>query len=287
MTTATARPAVGALLRAWRQRGRLTQLELAHRAGVSTRHLSYVETGRSRPAAEMIDRLAASLEVPLRARDELLLAGGYAPRHAVRGLADPALDVVLAGLRSLLKAHLPNPALLLDEYWDVVESNEAVDVLLAGCAPELLEPPVNVVRLSLHPRGLAPRIRNLAEWSDHLVAQVRARAAMTHDPRLIALAEEAARYRGGYAVPRRHPRGSPPGGPVLVLELDHGDDVLRFVSVAARLETAADATLEGLHLETLLPADAVTQRAMRMVPTGAQAAPDQLRRNRSAVSPAR
>ncbi|SES21167.1 Helix-turn-helix domain-containing protein [Pedococcus cremeus] len=259
-TTVQTRPEVGALLRTWRERRRLSQLELSTRAQVSTRHLSYVETGRSRPTAEMIDRIADSLEVPLRSRDELLLAGGYAPRHGGRGLDHADLGVVLDGLRHLLDAHLPNPALLLDRHWDVVDANAATDLLLAGCEPALLEPPVNAIRVSLHPGGLAPRIRNLSQWAAHLVHQVQARADLTHDPALVALARGAAAYVPGAA------RGPRPTGPVLALELEHEDGLLRFFSVSARLETATDATLDELHLETFLPADRETQRAMASVP---------------------
>ncbi|GAA4720979.1 helix-turn-helix transcriptional regulator [Pedococcus ginsenosidimutans] len=253
---AQTRPEVGTLLRTWRERRRLSQLELSSRAQVSTRHLSYVETGRSRPTPEMIDRLADSLDVPLRSRDELLLAGGYAPRHGNRGLEDSDLGVVMDGLRHLLDAHLPHPALLLDQHWDVVDANAATDLPLAGCAPELLEPPVNAIRVSLHPGGLAPRIRNLSQWAAHLVHQVRARAEVTHDPALTDLAEEAAAY-----VPV-DPRIPAPAGPVLALELEHEGALLRFFSISARLETATDATLDELHLETFLPADRTTQQAL-------------------------
>ena len=250
-------PTVGALLRQWRERRRLSQLQLSSRAEVSTRHLSYIETGRSRPTPEMIVRLAEHLEVPLRARNELLLTGGYAPRYRSRPPEDASLAAVMTGLRGLLDAHLPSPALLLDEQWDIVDANSAVDLLLAGCDAELLEPPVNAVRIALHPRGLAPRIRNLAQWAGHLHQQVSHRAEQTRDPALLALARE---IRTLVALPA----GTPPGPePVLVLELEAGASVLRFFTVAARLETARDTTLEGLHLETFLPADARTAEALR------------------------
>lgn len=255
--TAQVRPDVGLLLRTWRERRRLSQLELSSRARVSTRHLSYVETGRSRPTPELIDRIAESLDVPLRSRDELLLAGGYAPRHGGRGLDDTDLGVVLDGLRHLLDAHEPNPALLLDQHWDVIDANAATGLLLAGCAPELVEPPVNAIRVSLHPDGLAPRIRNLQQWAAHLVHQVRARAEVTHDPVLADLADEAVSYVD------LDPRTPTPAGPVLALELEYASAVLRFFSVSARLETATDATLDELRLETFLPADQATQSALR------------------------
>ena len=261
--TATLEPtsqqqSVGALLRTWRERRRLSQLELSDRAGVSTRHLSYVENGRSRPTPEMILRLADHLDVPLAECNRLLLAAGFAPRYSAQPVDDASLEVVMSGLRHLLDAHLPYPALLLDEGWDIVDANAAVDVMLDGCAPWLLEPPVNALRLSVHPEGLAPRIRNLAAWSSHLLQQVEHRAERTHDPRLRVLAEELATY----VDPARATGGHQPGGPVLALELTTGDAVLRFFSVAARLETAADTTLAGLHLETFLPADELTRATL-------------------------
>ncbi|TCP50937.1 transcriptional regulator with XRE-family HTH domain [Tamaricihabitans halophyticus] len=249
---ATAYPAVGGLLRSWRAQRRLSQLELSHRAEVSARHLSCLETGRSRPTAEMILRLAEHLDVPLGDRNQLLLAGGFAPRYSARTIDDDTLAPVMAGLRRLLDAHLPYPALLLDERWDVVDTNAAVDVLLAGCQPALLEPPVNAVRLSVHPGGLAPRIRNLATWAGHLRRQVLHRAERSRDPALLDLAAEISTFVD------LTDRPSPSPGPVLALELESDRGPLSFFSVAARLETATDSTLEGLHLETFLPADAAT-----------------------------
>ncbi|MFI5664134.1 helix-turn-helix domain-containing protein [Streptomyces sp. NPDC051684] len=247
--------AVGPLLRGWRERRRFSQQELSNRSAVSTRHLSRVETGRAHPTPEMILHLADHLDVPLRARNQLLLAGGYAPHYRDRDLADASLAVVMDGLRGLLDAHMPYPALLLDTYWDVVDANDGVAALLEGCAPALLEPPINVIRLCVHEEGLAPRIRNFTEWASHLHHQLVHRAERTHDPRHFALAEETARHLA--AVPRTAPTGSP----VLTLELTVPDaEPLRFFSTSAQLTTPADAALEGLHLETFLPADAATRR---------------------------
>lgn len=258
---------VGGLLRTWRQRRRLSQLELSSRAEVSSRHLSYVETGRARPTSEMILRLAEHLDVPLRERNRLLLAGGFAPRYSDRPVDDRALATVLAGLRDLLDAHLPRPALLLDERWDLIDANAAVGVLVEGCDPALLEPPVNVVRLSVHPDGLAPRIGNLEAWGAQLHRQVVQRAERTHDPTLLELAAEVERY---VDVSAGAADTGGPGGPVLTLDLATPDGRLRLFSVAARLETPADSTLEGLVLETFLPADAATDAALRrMVPAPA------------------
>ena len=253
MTTLEAPAPVGEILRDWRERRRFSQQDLSNISTVSTRHLSRVETGKAHPTAAMLLRLADHLEVPLRARNRLLLAAGYAPRFADHPLHDDSLAAVMAGLRDLLDAHLPFPALLLDDYWDVVETNTAVDALLAGCAAELLEPPVNVLRLSVHPGGLAPRIENLDRWAAHLHHQVAARAERTGDPRHHELAAEVAAHRG------RTPHEEGTEGPVLTMDLRVGDQVLHLFSTTARLTTVSDAALEGLHLETFLPADEATR----------------------------
>ncbi|GAA4428937.1 helix-turn-helix transcriptional regulator [Georgenia halophila] len=254
MSLTTGAPEIGSTLRTWRMHRRFSQQELSNRSLVSARHLSRVETGKARPTATMILHLAEHLDVPLRDRNRLLLAGGYAPRYPDHHLDDSSIAVVMEGLRGLLDAHLPYPALLLDTHWDIVDSNVAVDRLLDGCAPELLEPPVNVVRICLSPRGLAPRIRNLDQWATHLHRQVVHRADRTQDPRHQRLAAEAARHIG--TTPDR----ATDPGPVLTLELDVGGASLRFFSTSAQLTTATDVALEGLQLETFLPADAATRR---------------------------
>lgn len=254
MTLAAEHPPVGALLRTWRERRRYSQQELSNRSRVSTRHLSRVETGKASPTAEMLVHLSEHLDVPLRDRNRLLLAAGYAPRYPDHRLDDAPVAVVMEGLRRLLDAHLPYPALLLDDHWDIVDSNSAVSRLLSGCAAELLEPPVNVVRVCLHPDGLARRIANRDEWGGHLLQQVCHRAERTHDPRHRRLAEETSGYLG------RSEPVPPRTGPVLTLELEAEGGRLRFFSTSATLSTATDATLEGLHLETFLPADDETRR---------------------------
>lgn len=254
MTAVVESPQVGPMLRTWRERRRFSQQELSNRSTVSTRHLSRVETGRAHPTPEMILHLAENLEVPLRERNHLLLAAGYAPRYTDRSLEDGSLAVVMDGLRRLLDAHLPYPALLLDDHWDVVDANAAIGPFLAGCAPELLEPPINVVRLCLHPDGLARRIGNLDQWAAHLYHRALGRAERTQDPRHHALAAEIVEIVGG--VPRLDPTTA---GPVLTLELRHEDQVLRMFSTSAQLQTATDAALEGLALETFLPADDATR----------------------------
>ncbi|GAA1482908.1 helix-turn-helix transcriptional regulator [Gordonia sinesedis] len=264
MTVESDVPTVGRILRDWRQHRRVSQQELSNLAAVSARHVSRVETGKAHPTPDMIIRLAEFLEIPLRERNRLLLAGGYAPRYS----DDPwSSDGSATGLRGLLDAHLPYPALLLDDYWNVVDMNTAVDALLAGCAAELLEPPVNVIRLCLHPDGLAPRIANRGQWAGFLYQQLRSRAERTRDPRHHELAAELADH---VDTSTRQPT---PPGPVLTLDLAApmsapgevaGTDTttLRFFSTSARLTTATDAALEGLHLETFLPADEQTRQAL-------------------------
>jgi len=250
MTTAT-RP-VGDQLRHWRQRRRLSQLELAVQAQISTRHLSFVETGRSHPTAAMIRRITEELDVPLRERNQLLLAGGYAPSYSQRELAGPELAMILESLRAVLAGHGPFPALVLNRWWELIDSNPAVDVLVAGCAPELLEPPVNVLRLSLHPAGLAPRIVNLGQWRARLLQQLQHRIDATGDNRLIELAQELRGYPGDRVGP------APTGLPVLPLVLRADDRELSFFSMAAAVETATDVTVSELVLEAFYPADAAT-----------------------------
>ncbi|QXE36549.1 helix-turn-helix transcriptional regulator [Streptomyces sp. GMY02] len=254
MSVAVEGPPVGALLRTWRERRRLSQQELSNRSRVSTRHLSRVETGKAHPTPEMVMHLSDNLDVPLRDRNRLLLAAGYAPRYRDHQLDDASIAVVMDGLRRLLDAHLPYPAMLLDDYWDIVDANAAVDRLLADCAPELLEPPVNAVRVCLHPDGLVRRIANIGEWGSHLLRQVSHRAERTHDRRHHELAAEIAGYLGTPDA------ATPLTGPVITLEIDAGGSPLRFFSTSATLSTATDAALEGLHLETFLPADDETRR---------------------------
>jgi len=256
-TAATSQPEVGALLREWRERRRLSQLELALQAEVSTRHLSFVETGRSRPTADMIERLAGQLDVPLRERNRLLLAGGYAPAHPEHALDEPDLAAVRDALRVVLAAHEPHPAVLLNRWWELVDANAAIGALLDGIAPALLEPPVNVLRLSLHPDGLAPRIGNLGQWRAHLLEQLHRRIERTADARLVELADELAGYPGGAAAP------ASPTDVVLPLRLASPAGELSFFSIAAHVGTATDVTVDELTIEAFYPADAATAEALR------------------------
>jgi transcriptional regulator with XRE-family HTH domain len=236
---------VGHRLREWRTARRLSQLELSARAGVSARHLSFVETGRSRPTREMILRLASRLDVPLRGQNELLLAGGYAPAWEESSLTGAPLADVLSSLRDVLSAHEPYPALLIDREWTLIDANAAVAGLIGDCAPWLLEPPVNVLRLSLHPEGMAPRIRNLAEWRTHVLHR------LSVDPALRELHAELLALPGGLAT--GHPTGV-----VVPLRIDD----LSFFSITSVLGTPLDVTLSELAIESFLPADATTAAAL-------------------------
>src|SRR5215216_5852754 len=187
---------VGDLLRKWRERRRLSQLTLALDAEVSTRHLSFLETGRARPSREMLLRLADRLEVPLRERNTMLLAAGFAPAYPERDLDDPQLGVARSAVDRVLTGHEPFPALAVDRYWTLVAANHIVPALLSGVAPQLLQPPINVLRLSLHPDGLAAQIANLPEWRTHLLARLSRQVELTADPRLSDLLQELRGYAG-------------------------------------------------------------------------------------------
>jgi transcriptional regulator with XRE-family HTH domain len=248
----TAAPPVGLQLRHWREHRRLSQLELASQADVSTRHLSFVETGRSRPTKQMIIKLTEHLEVPLRERNQLLLAGGYAPAYPQHDLDEPELANVREALRRVLHGHEPYPATVVNRWWELVDANDATRLLLAGVAPHLLEPPMNVLRVSLHPEGLAPRIVNLGQWRAHLLEQLNRRRVVTGDARLHELAEELRSYPGD--------DGSTAEATDVVLPLRFRSDLgeLSLFSIAASVGTAADVTVEELQIETFYPADAHT-----------------------------
>ena len=231
----------------------VSQLELATRAEVSPRHLSFVETGRSRPTSEMILRLAHQLNVPLRERNVLLLSGGYAPAFPVNRLADPPMRAVHEAIEHVLRAHEPYPAVVIDASWDLVAANDAVPRLTEGAAPELLEPPVNVLRLSLHPDGLAPRIVNLAEWRAHLLDRLSRDIEATASPALIALRDELTAY------PCPPPAASPDTRAILVpLRLRVRDTVLSLFSTTTVFGTPREVTLSELAIESFYPADPPT-----------------------------
>lgn len=247
------------MLRRWRQRRRLSQLDLSLAADVSTRHLSFLETGRATPSRDMVLHLADHLDVPLRERNALLLAAGYAPVYAESGLDGPDMAPTMAALRGVLAGHEPYPALLVDRRWNLVDLNDsAAGFLTAGISAELLEPPVNVLRASLHPDGLAKRIVNLREWHAHLLHRLRREADLLGVPELDDLYEELSGYPYGGAD------GLDPGTPrvAVPLRIRHGDGELTFLSLVSTFGTPVDVTLDELVLETFLPADDATVRAM-------------------------
>lgn len=248
---------VGTLLRDWRRRRRLSQMDLALEAGVSARHLSFVETGRSRPSAEMVLHLAEELDVPLRDRNQLLLAAGYAPVYGQRGLDEPEMDPVRDALDAVLRGHEPYPAVVVDRHWGMLAANSAVGLLTEGVAPELLEPPVNVLRVSLHPDGVAPRIVNLAEWRAHLLDRLGRQAVSTGDPALAALFEELSALPGGG---RHEPYDLDAGAIAVPLRLRAGDAELAFISTMTTFGTATDITVAELSIESFFPADEATAR---------------------------
>jgi transcriptional regulator with XRE-family HTH domain len=254
----------GEHLRHWRQRRRLSQLDLAQEAQISTRHLSFVETGRSLPSREMVLRLAQRLEVPLRERNALLVAAGYAPMYRERPLDDPALASARQAVDLILKSHEPFPALAVDRHWNLLAANRMVAHLLEGADPSLLQGQVNVLRLSLHPRGVAPRIVNLGQWRDHIFERLRGQIQATGDAVLAQLLEELR----GYAV---QPAAGEPQlagehlGVVVPLQLRTGPGVLSFISTTTVFGTPVDVTLQELALETFFPADPFTGDALRQL----------------------
>ncbi len=245
----------GRLLREWRRRRNVSQLDLAHRAGVSARHVSFIETGRSRPTSAMILRLADQLAVPLREQNRLLLAAGYAPVHPEHGLADPPMAQANAAIEAILRAHLPFPALVIDTGWDLVAANDAIWTLIDGLPQRLLEPPINVIRLSLDPEGLAPRIVNLGQWRDLLIARLRHEYDLGRDPRISDLIEE-------YAVQPAPEVGSEPRELVVPLRLRVGDAVLSLLSTTTVFGTPREVTISELAIEAFYPGDETTRAAL-------------------------
>jgi transcriptional regulator with XRE-family HTH domain len=265
MVPAQNAPRAGHLLREWRARRNLSQFQLAAGSAVSARHLSFIETGRSQPSREMVLHLADRLEIPLRERNLLLLAFGYAPVFAERALDDAEMAPVREALERFLAAHEPYPAIVLDRHWNLVLANGALSFLIDEVAPELLEPPANALRATLHARGMAPRIANFDEWSAHLVHRLNREIALTRDPEMEALLAEVLTYPGV--------RGEAPaadaaaaGRIALPLQFRVGDRLLSFFSTVTTFGTAADVTLAELSLEAFYPADSATAAAVRAMP---------------------
>lgn len=254
-------PPVGEQLRRWRERRRVSQLELSLIAGVSARHLSFIETGRSRPSSQMILRIAEHLDVPLRERNALLLAGGFAPAYPENSLGSPPMSAVTAAMRQVLDAHEPYPAMAVDLHWELVDANTAMSVFLDGAAAHLLEPPVNVLRLALHPDGLAPRILNLGEFRAGLLGRLRRQADVTGDGVLADLYGELR----GYPCDQPEPDvGHPAAGEIVVpLRVRHGDGELAFLTTTTVFGTPLDVTVAELAIESFYPADEATAKALR------------------------
>ena len=257
-----ARDPFGAHLRHWRTHRRLSQLDLAQAAEVSTRHLSYVETGRAAPSREMVLRLAERLDVPLRERNALLVAAGFAPMYRQRSLDDPAMAAARRAVDLVLKGHEPFPALAVDRHWNLVAHNALVPLLMEGASPELLKPPINVLRLSLHPEGVAPRIANLAQWRVHLLERLQQQIAATGDAVLQSLHDELEAYPAP-AVSHDAPVIDTALSAVAVpFQVVMPGGVLSFISTITIFGTPVDVTLQELAVESFFPADEQTAAAL-------------------------
>ena len=261
MAQAATKGNAGELLREWRSRRRMSQLDLALEAGVSARHLSFVETGRSRPSREMVLTLAEHLQVPLREQNALLLAAGYAPAFTESSLDSDQMKPVQRALEAILSGHEPYPAVIIDREWEIVASNEAARMLLAGISDDLLAPPLNALRITLHPDGLAPRIGNFSEWSEHLLTRLHRQALLSQDPALAELERELLGYPGVEPASGV----SEPAEMLFVplrLSLPTGVELSLF-STLATFGTALDITLEELSIESFFPADEATETYLR------------------------
>ncbi|MBZ9814992.1 helix-turn-helix domain-containing protein [Mesorhizobium sp. CA7] len=257
----TSEPSAGSLIREWRMRRRKSQLDLAMEADISQRHLSFVESGRAQPSRDMVLHLAEQLSIPLRQRNQLLLAAGFAPSFSEKPLTDATLAPALAAVETVLKGHEPFPALAVDRHWNLISANGAIAPFLADISePSLLTPPVNVLRLSLHPDGVAPRIVNLAEWRAHLLERFKHQNDATGDPVLIELERELRAYPSGLRSSR--PAPVEPSGIVHPLKLAHGHAVLSFISTITVFGTPLDVTLSELAIESFFPADEQTRAVL-------------------------
>jgi len=254
-------PAVGQLLREWRQRRRLSQLDFAVEAEISSKHLSFLETGRSQPSRDMLLKLAEILEVPLRERNTMLMAAGFAPMYSERSLTDPQLQAARKAVDLVLKGHEPYPALAVDRHWHMVAANAAVPPLLAGIAAQMLQPPLNVLRLSLHPDGLAPRIVNLPQWRAHLFGRLRRQIEVSADPKLAQLHDELLAFPAPAANARE--THIDVQSVVVPLQLAMNGAVLSFISTTTVFGTPIDVTLSELALESFFPADEKTAEFLR------------------------
>jgi transcriptional regulator with XRE-family HTH domain len=261
VTISTTQPGVGELLRDWRRRRRFSQLELSLEAEMSTRHLSFLETGRSLPSRAMLLKLADRLDLSLRERNRLLLAAGYAPAYPETPLDAPRMAAIRAAIRQVLAGHEPYPALVVDRAWNLVDANASLSVLVDPVSPYLLAPPANVLRASLHPDGLAPHIVNLGEWRAHLLHRLRRQVESSGDARLVALAEELAGYPCDQPEPEVELPG--PGEIVVPLRIRRDGGELSFLSTVATFGAALEVTTAELSIESFYPADDHTSAALR------------------------
>jgi transcriptional regulator with XRE-family HTH domain len=258
-TVSATRP-VGDLLREWRQRRRMSQLDFAVEAEISSKHLSFLETGRSHPSREMVLHLAELLDVPLRERNSLLIAAGFAPMFKEHALSDPALQPARDAVELVLRGHEPYPAIAVDRHWQLVAANTPANAFMGGVAPTLLTPPVNVLRLTLHPDGMAPRIVNLSEWRSHLLARLRRQIEVSADSVLADLLKELT----AYPAPAHTAEPAPSSVPFAVpFQLATDAGVLSFISTITVFGTPVDVTLSELALESFFPADPATAAALR------------------------
>ncbi|MGW4031462.1 helix-turn-helix domain-containing protein [Streptomyces sp. NPDC004838] len=271
MTTLASGTGVGPLLRGWRERRRVSQLELALRADSSARHISFIETGRSRPSEEMILRLAEHLDIPVREQNALLLAGGYAPRYTETPFGDPAMGALREGMQQLLHGYEPYPAVVVDGAYNVVAANLGMTRILDGIAPHLLTPPLNAMRITLHPEGLSSRIRNFREWRGHLLHQMDRQLALMRSDALRELYEEVAAYPLPETGDDLDTTAAGAEGPypffALPLRIEHEGTVLSFVSSISTFNTPMDVTVAELAIETFLPADPATVDYLRSLTT--------------------
>lgn len=276
VTITVAGNGAGPLLREWRQLRRLSQMDLALETGVSTRHLSFVETGRSKPSPELLLALADRLQVPLRERNSMLLAAGYAPRYQQTPLHDPMMAAVRAALERMLALHDPYPGVVIDQSWNIMLANQAAGRLVEALPPLLARPPVNVFRACLHPGGLADITLNFPDWAAYLLDQLDRLKLLTAGPEVTALAEEVSRYPNVTALmENRGPGRQPPDEPALLVpwhaELN-GTEISLFTTLTS-FGTPRDITLAELAVELFYPADEKTEGVLRTweehpMPTG-------------------
>ena len=263
---------VGDFLREWRQRRRLSQMDLALEAEISTRHLSFLETGSSQPSREMVLLLSEKLDMPLRERNIMLVSAGFAPVYSERSLDDPALASMRQAVDLVLRGHDPYPALAVDRHWSLVSANDALVSLIGDVDLALMRPPVNVLRLSIHPAGLARRIVNFTEWRNHLVARLHKQVDATGDARLAALIEELRAYPTPDAAARGSKSNHDYAGIVVPLQLMTEEGVLTLFSTTTIFGTPVDVTLSELAIEAFFPADPETGLALRRLAEKRQAA---------------